>query len=185
MSGKEDTSGEEVASGGVRTPDGPGTGEPQGLGPGAVEQGPDAMVTPSSCGAAMVVAPLVQWKGTSTEMHQGGNLMASIQLTWDNTSWRVASVWLIICALFLCASWPVWLSYVHTFQPIPVPPRWAHIPVGLWLDWLPIEVRVKGDTLTLLSGYCQDDSLTHLLSRCWQGDCLILPQSGCTLPEVT
>ena len=28
-----------------------------------------------------------------------------------------------------------------------------------------------------------DDSLTHLLSGCRQGDCLILSQSGCTLPE--
>ena len=113
-------------------------------------------------------------------MHQGSNLMASIKLTWDNTSLRVASVWWSS----VHASWPVWLALFHTFQPIPVSPGQAHIPVGLWLDWFPIEVWEKGDTLTLLSGYQQDDSPTLLLSGYWQGDCLILPQSGCTLPEV-
>ena len=34
-------------------------------------------------------------------MHQDSNLMASIRLALDNTSWRVALVWSIICALCL------------------------------------------------------------------------------------
>ena len=35
------------------------------------------------------------------ETHQGNSLMTSVELDWDNTSWRVASVWSIICALLL------------------------------------------------------------------------------------
>ena len=34
-------------------------------------------------------------------MHQGSNITASIELAWGNTSWRVALVWLIICAFHL------------------------------------------------------------------------------------
>ena len=34
----------------------------------------------------------VLWDRAIVEMHQGNNLTASIELTWDNTSWRVASV---------------------------------------------------------------------------------------------
>ena len=59
MSGKEDTGGGEVTSGEVGTPGGPGTGEPQGLGPGTVGWGLGVMGMPSSCRGAMVVALLV------------------------------------------------------------------------------------------------------------------------------
>ena len=59
MSGKEDTGWRELANGGVRTPDGPGTGEPWGSGSGAVGQGPDTMEMPSSCWAAVIAALLI------------------------------------------------------------------------------------------------------------------------------
>ena len=57
MSGQEDTGGGDIASGGVGTPDGPGTGKPQGSG--TVGQEPDTMEVPSSCWVAVNVASLI------------------------------------------------------------------------------------------------------------------------------
>ena len=50
MSGEKDTSRGDIASGGGRTPDGPGTSELQSSGSGTMGQGPDMMEMPSSVG---------------------------------------------------------------------------------------------------------------------------------------
>ena len=115
----------------------------------------DAIILSSSHGCTSLSnrkAPL--------QKHQGSNLTASVELTWDSMSWRVASVWLIICALCLpcllaclthlcfhlsatsCASWMS--SYSN----------WA-------LVWLASHSVGEGsDTKTLcLSGSQHDDSL--------------------------
>ena len=111
--------------------------------------------------------------------------MASVELTWDNTSWRVASVWLIMCALclaFLLACLAHLCLHLSANSCI----SWMSSYSSWTLAWLAFHRSLReGDTLTLLSWYWQDDSLTLLLSGCWQGDCLILPWSGCTLPEAT
>ena len=97
-------------------------------------------------------------------MHQGNNLTASIGLAWDNTSWGVASVWLIICALCLvclmaclahlhshlstnsCASWMsshsswalAWLTSHGSLRE-----GWNHNP-SIWVlaGWQPIPPSV-------------------------------------------
>ena len=101
MSGKEDTGGGDVTGGGVRTPDGPGTGQTMRLRLGAQWDRAQIWWRCPHPVEQPWLQPCLYSRKAPLEIHQGNNLTASIELTWDNTSWRVALIWLIICALCL------------------------------------------------------------------------------------
>ena len=183
MSGMEKTGRGDITSGGVGTPDGPGTAKLWSSGTGTVGLGSDAMEMPSSWWATMWMLPCWYSRDASAmKMHQGNNLRASMVSSpgitplreWHQFGWSSVP-----------SSWPVWLSCAHAF--------FSQF-LGL-LDKLTLQLspgligfmqKLKGRVIP--QPFClndwQDDIQTHFLSVCRQGGCLILPQSGCTLPEV-
>ena len=109
-------------------------------------------------------------------MHQGNNLTAPVQLTWDNTSWRLESVWSIICTLLLesflaCLA----CSYSHFSATSCVAWRSSH---SSWaLAWLASHRGLREGWYPNPSVWVPSDWQPNPPSTCVQAEWLSIPLS--------